>query len=64
MVTPVVVEFRSQRARTQCQGPNKKSVRFAEYVPYRRRSASGGIRVATGLIGREVPDRVKSRDVV
>lgn len=52
MVTPVVVERRTQRVRAQRQGPNKKSVRFVEYVPYRRRSATGGIRVATGLIGR------------
>ena len=59
MVTPVVVG--SQRVRTQRQGPNKKSVRFAEYAPYRRRSATGGIRVATGLIGREVPDSRAAR---
>jgi len=61
MVTPVVVELRTQRVRTQRQGPNKKSVHFAEYVPYRRRSATGGIRVATGLIGREVPDSRAAR---
>jgi len=61
MVTPVVVELRTQRVRTQRQGPNKESVRFAEYVPYRRRSATGGIRVATGLIGREVPDSRSAR---
>ncbi len=61
MVTPAVVELRSQRVRTQRQGPNKKFVRFAEYVPYRRRSVTGGIRVATGLIGREVSDSRTAR---
>ena len=49
MVTPVVVELSSQRVRTQRQGPqNACTSRSAVYVPYRRRSATGAIAVATG----------------
>lgn len=57
MVTPVVVELRSQGVRTKRRGPKNASVlRSAEYVPYRRRSATGAVRVATGLIGGAVPE--------
>ena len=57
METPVVVELRSQRVRTKRQGPGSASpLRSAEYVPYRRRSASGAVRVATGLAGGDVPE--------
>lgn len=57
MVSPVVVELRSQRVRTKRQGPRNASVfRSAEYVPYRRRSATGAVRIATGMIGGVVPE--------
>ena len=56
MVTPGVVELRSQHVRTRRPGPkNARVLRSAEYVPYRRRSATGAVRVATGLIGGDVP---------
>lgn len=57
MVTPVVFELRTSRGRTQRQGPKSaNAARSAEYVPYRRRSATGAVRVATGLVGRDVLD--------
>ncbi len=54
MVTPRVVEITSPPARSRrraLQAPNAS--RSAVYVAYRRRTASGKVRVATGLLGRE-----------
>ncbi len=54
MLTPVVVEIRPQRGRAQRQQPrDPHGSQSAVYVPYRRRSATGKVRVATGVAGRE-----------
>lgn len=53
MLTPVVVELTAQRARERRRKQQKaRACSCAEYVPYRRRSANGTVRVATGLVGR------------
>ena len=54
MMTPLVVELRSPRARAARRASkDAPPVRSTEYVPYRRRSATGAVRVATGLVGRD-----------
>lgn len=57
MVRPVVVELTSQTARQLRQASKERAARAAMYVPYRRRSASGTVRVATGLGKPEGQDR-------
>lgn len=49
MLRPVVVELTSQRARRLRQASQERAARAAIYVPYRRHSASGKVRVATGI---------------
>ena len=54
VLTPKGVELASPSARTTRQAAKApRASRSAVYVAYRRRSASGKIRVATGLLGRE-----------
>lgn len=52
-MTPLAIDLASQRGRTPRQEPKApRAVRSAVYLPYRRRSANGTVRVATGLVGR------------
>ena len=50
MLTPVVAELPSKRTQRQRQqARTKRAQQSAVYVAYRRRSATGTVRVATGL---------------
>jgi len=51
MMTPVVAEIPSKSARRQRQAEKAlRASRAAVYVPYRRRTATGTIRVATAMV--------------
>ena len=54
VLIPKAVDLTPAPARSKRQAPGTtRASRSAVYVAYRRRSASGKIRVATGLLGRE-----------
>ena len=54
MLTPLVVELTAKPSAKHWQERKAlRASRSAQYIPYRRRSATGAVRVATAVVARE-----------